>query len=52
MKWTVQYACDYPVTWMKLGSVNRNNDMPITTGTTLILKDPRFDIDFDKQTST
>jgi hypothetical protein len=30
----------------------RNNDLPITTGTTLILSDPRFHVDFDKETST
>ncbi len=32
---------DYPVIWMKLDPVDRNNDLPITTGTTLILHDPR-----------
>lgn len=52
MKCTIQYASDYPVIWMKLDSVDRNNDLPITTGTTLILTDPRFNIDFDKETST
>jgi len=52
MKCTIQYASDYPVIWMKLDNLNRGNDLPITTGTTLILKDPRFNVDFDKQTST
>jgi len=52
MKCTIQYASDYPVIWMKLDSVDRNNDLPITTGTTLILTDPRFSVDFDKETST
>ncbi|XP_023347933.1 lachesin, partial [Eurytemora carolleeae] len=52
MKCTVNYASDYPVVWMKLDSVDRNNDLPITSGTTMILKDPRFAIDFDKGTST
>ena len=37
---------------MKLDSIDRNNDLPITTGTTLILTDPRFHVDFDKDTST
>ena len=37
---------------MKLDPVDRNNDLPITTGTTMILKDPRFGIDFDESTST
>ena len=52
MKCSIQYAQDYPVIWMKLDPVDRNNDLPITTGTTLILTDPRFHIDLDKSTST
>jgi len=52
MKCTIQYASDYPVIWMKLDPVDRNNDLPVTTGTTLILRDPRFHIDLDKSTST
>jgi len=52
MKCSVQYAQDYPVVWMKLDEVDRNNDLPITSGTTLILTDPRFNIDLDKSTST
>ena len=40
MRCNVQYAQDYPVIWMKLDPVDRNNDLPITTGTTLILTDP------------
>jgi len=52
MKCTVNYASDYPVVWMRLDNVERNNDLPITSGTTLILKDPRFRIEFDQQTST
>lgn len=49
---SVQYAQDYPVIWMKLDPVDRNNDLTINTGTTLILTDPRFHVDFDKSTST
>jgi len=52
MMCTVNYASDYPVVWMKLDSVDRNNDLPITSGTTMILKDPRFSIDFNKNTHT
>jgi len=52
MKCTIQYASDYPVIWMKLDSVDRNNDLPITTGTTLILTDPRFNVELDTDTST
>ena len=32
MKCSVQYAQDYPVVWMKLDEVDRNNDLPITSG--------------------
>ena len=42
MKCSVQYGQDYPVIWMKLDAVDRNNDLPISTGTTLILTDPRL----------
>ena len=52
MKCSIQYAQDYPVIWMKLDPVDRNNDLIITTGTTLILTDPRFHVDFDHPTST
>ncbi len=52
MQCSVQYAQDYPVIWMKLDPVDRNNDLTITTGTTLILRDPRFHISLDKSTST
>jgi len=52
MKCTIQYAADYPVIWMKLDSVDRNNDLPITTGTKLIITDPRFHVELDQATST
>merc|ERR1719251_287865 len=52
MKCTIQYASDFPVIWMKLDEVDRNNDLTVTVGTTLILKDPRFHVDLDKTTST
>ena len=32
MKCSVQYGEDYPVVWMKLDPVDRNNDLPITSG--------------------
>jgi len=52
MKCSVQYARDFPVVWMKLDPVDRNNDLSITHGTSLILNDPRFNIDLDKRDST
>ena len=52
MKCSVQYAQDYPVIWMKLDPVDRNNDLIISKGTSLILRHPRFHIDLDKSDST
>merc|ERR1712223_512543 len=54
MECSVQYAQDYPVIWMKLDEDDGtgNNDLPITSGTTLILTNERFNIDLDKATST
>jgi len=52
MRCNVQYAQDYPVIWMKLDPVDRNNDLPITTGTTLILTDPRFHITYVPDSSS
>jgi len=53
MKCTVNYAFDYPVLWYKLNSINRQNDLLVSRGTTIILKkDPRFSVDLDKSTST
>merc|ERR1712203_490254 len=54
MECSVQYAQDYPVIWMKLDEDDGtgNNDFPITSGTTLILTNERFNIDLDKATST
>jgi len=49
---SVQYGGDYPVNWMKLDSLDRNNDLTVSTGTTMILPDPRFRITLDKGTST
>merc|ERR1712088_953151 len=54
MECSVQYAQDYPVIWMKLDEDDGtgNNDLPITSGTTLILTNERLNIDLDKATST
>ena len=32
MKCSVQYGDDYPIVWMKLDQVDRNNDLPISSG--------------------
>ena len=43
MKCSVQYGQEFPVNWMKLDSLDRNNDLLISTGTTMIFPDPRYD---------
>ena len=42
MKCSVQYGQEFPVNWMKLDSLDRNNDLLISTGTTMIFPDPRY----------
>ena len=37
MKCSVQYARDFPVVWMKLDPVDRNNDLTITHGKPTII---------------
>ena len=49
---SVQYGQDYPVNWMKLDGLDRNNDLLISTGTTMVLRDPRFQINLDKSSSS
>ena len=39
---SVQYGSEFPVNWMKLDSLDRNNDLLISTGTTMIFPDPRY----------
>jgi len=52
MKCTIQYASDYPVIWMKHSKNDRQNDLPLTRGTTMIIHDPRFHVAFDQGSST
>ena len=50
----LQYAQDYPVIWMKLDDIDGsgNSDLPISSGTSLLLPNHRFNVDLDKTTST
>jgi len=54
MDCSVQYAQDYPVIWMKLDDIDGsgNSDLPISSGTSLLLPNHRFNVDLDKTTST
>lgn len=47
---SVQYAQDYPVVWMKVSALGET--LPISTSSTLILRDSRFALRYDKASST
>ncbi|XP_059480752.1 lachesin isoform X1 [Neocloeon triangulifer] len=47
---SVQYAQEYPVLWMKVDKAS--DPLPISSGSTLILRDSRFALRFDSASST
>lgn len=46
---SVQYAQDYPVLWVKMRS---SELLPISTGSSLIIRDSRFSLRYDTASST
>ena len=48
---SVQYSQDYPVLWIKVNR-NREDQLPISTNTALIIRDSRFALRSDAATST
>ncbi|KAB7501110.1 Lachesin [Armadillidium nasatum] len=48
---SVQYAQDYPVLWVKKGS-DGIQDLPISTNTALIVRDPRYNLRHEQSSST
>ncbi|OXU21667.1 hypothetical protein TSAR_011671 [Trichomalopsis sarcophagae] len=48
---SVQYSQDYPVLWIKVNK-NREDQLPISTNTALIIRDSRFAIRSDPSSST
>ncbi|XP_014233569.1 lachesin-like [Trichogramma pretiosum] len=48
---SVQYSQDYPVLWIKL-TKNREDQLPISTNTALIIRDSRFALRSDSSSST
>ncbi|XP_018016707.1 lachesin-like isoform X2 [Hyalella azteca] len=48
---SVQYSVDYPVLWIKKGS-DETQDLPISSGPTLILREPRYSLRHDTGSST
>lgn len=47
---SVQYAQDYPVLWLKVSSLGET--LPVSTSSTLIVRDSRFALRYDKASST
>ncbi|XP_014249298.1 lachesin [Cimex lectularius] len=52
LKCSVQYAQDYPVLWIKLSPGRVLDNLPISTTSSLIIRDSRFSIRHDKSSST
>lgn len=48
---SVQYAEEYPVLWVKKGTEG-TQDLPISTNTALIVRDSRYALRHDRQSST
>ncbi|XP_058800796.1 lachesin-like [Phymastichus coffea] len=48
---SVQYSQDYPVLWIKINK-NREDQLPISTNTALIIRDSRFALRSDASSST
>nr|CAD7601727.1 unnamed protein product [Timema genevievae] len=49
---SVQYAQDYPVLWMKVDRNRITEPLPISTGSSLIIRDSRFALRYDTASST
>lgn len=48
----IQYAEDYPVSWTKIDRSRSTEPVPISSGTTAILRDSRFKVTMTSGTST
>lgn len=49
---SVQYAPEYPVLWMKVDRSRQSDPLPISTGSSLIIRDSRFTMRHDIASST
>lgn len=49
---SVQYAPEYPVLWMKVDRNRQSDPLPISTGSSLIIRDSRFTMRHDTASST
>lgn len=48
----IQYAEEYPVSWTKIDKSRNTEPVPLSAGTTTILKDTRFRVNYVQETST
>jgi len=49
---SVQYAQDYPVLWIKVNKDSANEQVALSTGTALIIRDSRFALKHDTASSS
>lgn len=49
---SVQYAQDYPVLWIKVNKNKQVDSLPISTSSSLIVRDSRFSLRYDVSSST
>lgn len=49
---SVQYAQEYPVLWTKVNKDNENDPLPLSHGSSLIIRDTRFTLRYDESSST
>ena len=46
---TVQNGHEYPILWMRLESKDSKNTLPISTGPNLLVRDSRFELNFEPE---
>lgn len=49
---SIQYAQDYPVLWIKVNRESNSEQVALSTGTALIIRDSRFSIKHDLAAAT
>lgn len=52
LKCSVQYSDEYPVIWMKMDTSKKMEPLPISMSGSLIVRDSRFQLSVDPETST
>lgn len=52
MQCSVQYGQDYPVLWIKVNKESVHEQVALSTGTALIIRDSRFALKYDTASST